>query len=190
METGWIGEHAKGVSFWNVVNLWLMAKITRLTGVGQVVGGSPSRRSTGRWGAAAEGLSLGSLVHATPACRLSLLEALHFCPLLGDRDPSSHACLKFIHGGWACPAGAWRVCGLRGRPALETGMKSSGFLKEKPTESSWGHETNVEIGFLGPLLREPEPLLIWAAPERPHPEARLRPAPAAPKITLLKKVPL
>lgn len=40
METGWIGEHAKGVSFWNVVNLWLMAKITRLTGVGQVVGGS------------------------------------------------------------------------------------------------------------------------------------------------------
>lgn len=87
-------------------------------------------------GAAAEGLSLGSLVHATPDCRLSSLEALHFRPLLGDRDPSSHAHLKFIQGGRACPAGAWRVCGLRGRPALETGMKSSGFLKEKPTESS------------------------------------------------------
>ena len=37
-------------------------------------------------------------------------------------------------------------------------MKSPRFRKEIPAESYWGHETNVETGFLGPRPRGPEPL--------------------------------
>lgn len=50
VETGWIEEITKGASFWNVITLWLMVKITRLKRVGQVVGLPQRRLPVGGWG--------------------------------------------------------------------------------------------------------------------------------------------